>query len=127
MDFMRIGANAGVLVVAGSETTATLLSGVTFLLLKNPGALEKLAQEVRSTFSSESEITLLSVGKLNYMLACLDEALRLYPPVSIGFPRQVPKGGVTIAGEFLPEGVSELRADKPLTLVSWPRKLTCSR
>jgi cytochrome P450 len=31
--------NANVLIVAGSETTATLLSGVTYLLLKNPACL----------------------------------------------------------------------------------------
>lgn len=106
MDFMRIRANAGLLVVAGAETTATLLSGITYLLLKNPEALSRLAEEVRSTFKSEDEITLLSVSRLHYMLACLDEALRCYPPVAIGFPRQVPKGGTTIAGEFIPESVS---------------------
>ena len=34
--------NFEVLMVAGSQTTATLLSGVTFQLLKNPDALKKL-------------------------------------------------------------------------------------
>ncbi|KAH8880867.1 cytochrome P450 [Thozetella sp. PMI_491] len=100
----HIRSNAGLLVIAGSETTATLLSGVTYLLLKNPEALKKLTEEVRSTFKSEEEITLLSVGRLSYMLACLDEGLRSYPPVAIGFPRQVPEGGTMVAGEFLPQG-----------------------
>lgn len=53
-------------IIAGSETTATILSGATFLLLKNPACLEKLKQEVRSTFKSEDEITFTSVDRLPY-------------------------------------------------------------
>ncbi|EFX01803.1 cytochrome p450 monooxygenase [Grosmannia clavigera kw1407] len=96
--------NASLLVLAGSGTTATLLSGVTYLLLNNPQSMAKLAAEVRSSFSSEEEITLLSVNKLTYMLACLNEALRCYPPVVFGLPRVVPKGGSNIAGHFVPQG-----------------------
>ncbi|KAH8674201.1 cytochrome P450 [Xylariales sp. PMI_506] len=104
LDFLHIRMNAGLLVIAGSETTATLLTGVTYHLLKNPEILKQLTQEVRSSFKSEDEITLISVSRLNYMLACLNEGLRSYPPVPFAFPRQVPKGGATIAGEFIPEG-----------------------
>lgn len=100
----RLQQNASTLIIAGSETTATLLSGVTYLLLSNPAALEKLTNEVRSTFKSDEEITLTSVNNLSYMLACLNEALRAYPPVPIGLPRVVPKGGAPIAGHAIPEG-----------------------
>lgn len=98
--------NASVLILAGSETTATLLSGATFLLGSNRDALAKLSHEVRSSFNSEDEITLISVNKLDYMLACLNESLRLYPPVAIGLPRLVPTGGHEIAGYWVPEDVS---------------------
>lgn len=96
------------LIVAGSETTATLLCGVTYLLLHNPEAMRKVTEEVRAAFASEKDITLTSVGKLTYMLACLNEALRQYPPVAIGMPRVVPegRGAVTIAGQAVPEKVS---------------------
>jgi len=98
--------NSGLLIIAGSETTATLLCGVTYLLLTNPRSLELLAREVRTTFSREDQIDLVSVGQLPYMLACLDEALRMYPPVPLGLPRVVPPGGSTISGHFVPENVS---------------------
>jgi cytochrome P450 len=101
-----IESHAGLLIVAGSETTATLLSGCTFLLLSNPNTLDKLTKEVRSTFKEESEITIASAGQLEYMLACLDEALRCYPPVPIGNPRVVPKGGRVLCGRYVPEDVS---------------------
>ncbi|KAH7324854.1 putative cytochrome P450 monooxygenase [Stachybotrys elegans] len=97
-------ANAHLLLQAGSETTSTLLCGATWYLGKHPEALKKLTQEVRSTFKNKEEITLLSVANLHFMLACLNESFRLYPPVAIGLPRRVPKGGATIAGESIPEG-----------------------
>ncbi|KFA80067.1 hypothetical protein S40288_08218 [Stachybotrys chartarum IBT 40288] len=100
----KLSSNAGLLIVAGSETTATLLCGATYLLTRNPDAMRKLAQEVRTTFQNKEDITLLSVNSLSYMLACLNETLRMYPPVSVGLPRIAPKGGATIAGLFVPEG-----------------------
>ncbi len=65
-----------------------------------------LKKEVRLSFKSEDEITLTSVGNLTYMLNCLKESLRMYPPVPFGLPRQVPKGGAKIAGHLVPEDVS---------------------
>jgi cytochrome P450 len=104
LDFNDLRSNASVLILAGSETTSTLLSGLTYLLLRNPHVLKKLTDEVRSSFSSEEEITLLSVGKLDYMLACINEGLRRYPPVPVGLPRKIPRGGSTvIAGEVVPD------------------------
>ncbi|KAL1956110.1 hypothetical protein VTO42DRAFT_7629 [Malbranchea cinnamomea] len=103
MSLEELESNSTIILIGGSETTATLLSGVTFFLLTNPAVLEKLTTEVRSAFKAEEEITLTSVAKLTYMLACLDEALRIYPPVPIGLPRVVPKGGRVIAGRFVPE------------------------
>ena len=102
-------ATARTLIIAGSETTATLLSGITFLLLKHPDVMRKLVEEVRSTFSSESEINLIGANKLRYMLACLDEAMRMYPPVPGSFPRDVPStssGGDMVGDRYIPEKVS---------------------
>ena len=62
--------------------------------------------EVRSSFQSESDITFIEVNKLRYMLACLNEALRMYPPVPGSFPRDVPPGGDKIGDVFVPEKVS---------------------
>lgn len=100
-------ANAQVLVLAGSETTASLLSGVIYFLLQDSAVYQQLVDEVRSTFSSEKEINISSVSQLPYMLACLNEALRIYPPSASGLPRVVPKGGAQILGRYIPEKVSE--------------------
>ncbi|GAP85672.1 putative cytochrome P450 [Rosellinia necatrix] len=99
----EIEVNSALLVLAGSETTATLLCGALYLLGSHPDTLNKLIQEVRTTFTNEEQIDLVSVNGLNYMLACLNEALRLYPPVPVGLPRVVPKGGNNIAGHWVPQ------------------------
>jgi len=98
--------NAQVLVTAGSETTATLLSGATYLLLKNPEVMQKLKDEVRGRWKSYDEIALRSVNEAPYLVAVISEALRYYPPVPTGFYRRVPPGGEIISGVFIPEGTS---------------------
>ena len=94
------------ILTAGSETTATLLSGTTYLLLKHPEYLSKLVDEVRSRFKSQSEITIEEVNKLPFLLACLQEGMRFYPPAPAGFPRIVPEEGDRISGYYIPGGTS---------------------
>ncbi|KAF2843993.1 cytochrome P450 [Plenodomus tracheiphilus IPT5] len=79
----EMDANAVVMMVAGSETTATTL-----------------------TFNSTSQITLDAVGDLLYLLAVLQEGLRYYPPVATGFPRIVPGAGQEISGHFISGGTA---------------------
>ncbi|CAK4031641.1 Versicolorin B desaturase [Lecanosticta acicola] len=96
--------NTSVLVLGGAETSATTLSGTTWLLLNNPAAMEKLQQEIRSAFKSSDDIDLFSVNRLSYMLAVLDETMRMYSPVPDPAQRVVPAGGGAINGKYLPEG-----------------------
>lgn len=93
MTRQEIEENAGVLILAGSETTATLLSGCPFYVLKHPEKYNKLVQEIRGAFQKQDDITFLSVARLPYSHAVLEESLRLYPPVPEYLPRKVPMGG----------------------------------
>lgn len=102
----EIDSNSVIFMIAGSETTATLLSGATYLLLTHPEIYKKLVDEVRGRFQKQSEITIDEVNKMEYLIACLQESLRYYPPVPTGFPRVVPAGGDTISGHYIPGGVS---------------------
>ncbi|GJC84301.1 cytochrome P450 monooxygenase aclL [Colletotrichum liriopes] len=106
MSYEQLEGNSQILIAAGSETTATLLSGLTYLLLKNPRVLAKLTSEIRTTFNSPSEITFTAVNTCRYLLACIEEALRVYPPSPQPHHRTVPAGGATVDGAFLPAGTS---------------------
>ncbi len=106
MTIKEMESNGGNLVLAGSETTATLLSGTVFQLLSNPSILDKAVAEIRSSFASEDEITIDSAVNLPYLLDLLSEAMRIYPPVPTFSGRIVPPGGDTVDGKWLPEGTS---------------------
>ncbi|USP81367.1 cytochrome P450 [Curvularia clavata] len=94
-------ADASTFMVAGTETTATLLSGLVFLLLKHPKAMKTLQDEVRAL--KKEDLTIEVLPHLPFMAACLLEASRMYPPVPIPLFRKVAKGGNTICGEWIPE------------------------
>ena len=102
----EIGFNMTVLIFAGSETTASGLSGIMRMLLQNRDKLTKLVHEIRSTFTHEREIAIASVGQLEYLDAVINEGLRLCPPVVTGVPRIAPVGGDLVCGQFVPGGVS---------------------
>ena len=106
----EIAANCGFLILAGSETTATCMSGTTFFLLKTPNTMQKLVEEVRNAFPSEAEINFVNCSaRLPYMTACLNEGLRIYPPGPTGAPRRTPKDGMTdIAGYHVPPWVRSI-------------------
>jgi cytochrome P450 len=102
----EIDSTGAVLFAAGSETTATLLSGLSYHLLKNPTVMKKVVDEIRGAFQVEEDIKILSVGQLPYLSAVLEEALRTYPPAPSAFERIVPEGGDEICGHWIPGGVS---------------------
>jgi cytochrome P450 len=93
--------NAASLIIAGSESTATLLSGFVFHILSTPRVLALLQQEIRGKFASSPVMDFAAVAQLPYLQACIEETLRLYPPVPSGLPRMVPKGGMVIDGQFV--------------------------
>ncbi|KAH8653784.1 cytochrome P450 [Xylariales sp. PMI_506] len=94
--------NAELFMLAGSETTATLLSGLTFFLLVSPDKMALLRKEVRDSARDLGDLTLDNLASLKYLNACIKEALRMYPPVPIGSPRVVPEGGKVILGRWIP-------------------------
>lgn len=89
----------------GADTTASSLSNAVFHLLNNPETLRRLTKEIRSTFSYSSDIrTDPTLQQCKYLSACIDESLRLTPPVGGCLQRLVPSGGVTIEDHYIPAG-----------------------
>ncbi|KAI1499232.1 cytochrome P450 [Biscogniauxia marginata] len=71
------------LIPAGGDTTAAAMSALFFYLSRDPERYCKLADEIRATFSSGGDIH--GGPKLSgcqYLRACIDEALRISPPVN---------------------------------------------
>lgn len=100
--------NLSLLIMAGSDTSATALSGTLYHLAKNSHELRALQAEIRAKFQAEADITFESFAGIPTLLAALKESMRLYPSQPIFTPRKVPKGGAQVAGKWIPEGVSFL-------------------
>ena len=102
----EIHSNASLFIIAGSETSATISSGATYFLLKHPAVMVKLKDEIHGAFATGAEINVQTVANLPYLLAVLNETLRMYPTALTGQPCVVPEGGDTICGYWVPANVS---------------------
>ncbi|KIY00707.1 uncharacterized protein Z520_03372 [Fonsecaea multimorphosa CBS 102226] len=99
-------AEAGLLIVAGSDTTSSALAGIFFYLSRNPSVYARVAQEIRTTFPSVAGISHgPELRSCIYLHAVVDECLRMCPPVSAAPWRVVLKGGQNIDGHEIPEGI----------------------
>lgn len=103
-------ADANILLMAGSETTATLLAVALYYLLRNPEKLAKVQHEVRGAFpavvnddDNEDRITYAILAKLPYLHCVINESLRIHPALPAGINRTVPEGGAVIDGRFVAE------------------------
>jgi len=75
----EIYANAPLFIMAGSETTVTVLTGIINHLVQNRGSLAKLEQELRKLTAAE-QLTLAALKQLPYLNAVLNEGLRMCNP-----------------------------------------------
>jgi cytochrome P450 len=115
LDTGELYATFMILTTAGSETTATALTGtLNYLVNHSPDSLRKLENEIRSVFSSLDDITLDAVKSVPFLDAVIHEGLRLCPPVPWILPRLVPEGGHVICGKWIPGGVSGPPSQYPL-------------
>jgi cytochrome P450 len=117
MTMAEIEATLSIIIIAGSETSATALSGIINSLIQDAPVLHKLVTEIRGIFPTENDITMTATKDLPYLNACISEGLRTCSPVPAGVPRLVPRGGAIVCGRYLPENVREptplLRMTKP--------------
>ncbi|KAF4540655.1 Cytochrome p450 protein [Lasiodiplodia theobromae] len=100
LDEARMHSNSTFFMLAGTETTATSLSGLTYNLLRNPDKMRKLVDEIRGAFSDPKDMNLVNLQQLPYLHACIEEGLRMYPPAPIGTPRKVAADGAAICGKW---------------------------
>lgn len=98
--------NMTLLISAGSETTAGTLSMWTYFVRSDPEIYARVVKEVRDRFKSSDDIVWEVVGPENlpYLIATIDETLRLVPAASTNQQRIVPPGGAMICGDLIPEG-----------------------
>lgn len=96
--------NMALFISAGTDTTATALTGWTYFVCTHPDVYSRLVSEIRGAFVVDDDIKWEKVRKLRYLEATIYEALRLFPPSAASQQRIVPPGGATIDGYYVPAG-----------------------
>ncbi|KAK7920837.1 hypothetical protein PG985_008859 [Apiospora marii] len=102
-------------IVAGSDTTAGALRGTMLYLMSHPRVYRALQEEIDAAVRDgkvpgEDVISYAQTKSLPYLQAVVREGIRIFPPLTDPFARDVQPGGdtVMIDGQevFLPGGVS---------------------
>ncbi|KAI0116555.1 cytochrome P450 [Nemania sp. FL0031] len=99
---------AMVFLTGGGDTVATAMTSVFFYLSRNPASYARLADEVRSAFTSGHDITTgPQLAGCHYLRACIDESLRMSPPISANLWRkqiEADEEPLFIDGHQIPRG-----------------------
>ncbi|RGP68826.1 hypothetical protein FSPOR_5032 [Fusarium sporotrichioides] len=96
-----VQAEAGNLIIAGSDTTAVTLTYLVWAVLKQPQLQAQLEKEVCSL---SDELTFDELKNAPILNSIIEETLRLYGAAPGALPRVVPGKGATLAGHYLPAG-----------------------
>lgn len=96
--------NMALFISAGTDTTATTLTGWTYFICTHPEVYRRLVREIREACRESEDIRWEKVKNLRYLEATIYEALRLFPPSAASQQRVVPPGGATIDGYYVPAG-----------------------
>ncbi|KAK2595740.1 hypothetical protein N8I77_013765 [Diaporthe amygdali] len=114
--FMRHGvekksaiAEAPLQLVAGAETSSTIIRSTMGYLMTSPRVYQKLKEQIQDAIRAgvaSSPITVEEAKKLPYLQAVIVEGIRMRPPAPYGHYKSVPPGGDTINGLFIPEGTA---------------------
>lgn len=103
----QLADNMLVALLAGSETTATILKAILTLVISNSRICRKL-QAACDEISGEVPLTqIISYSRaqqIPYLDACVKEGLRYHPAGTGPLPRVVPEEGDWYDGRFLPGG-----------------------
>ena len=102
LEWGEIVAEISIMMNAGHDTTAISLRNALFFLLRNPKCLAKLREEVDDVLEEDEVIAPYGkVKNLPYLRACIDESLRMLPPIVFGLPRRTPMEGTSILNEYV--------------------------
>ncbi|THU80149.1 cytochrome P450 [Dendrothele bispora CBS 962.96] len=125
--------DALVSIIAGSDTTATALVAIFYYLLLNPHCQTRLRREIQSVFTNgEDPLDFTKLAHMSYLTGCINEALRLLPPLSSGAQKYISddSSGFMAGPYFVPQNTAvfvhpfslhrDARYFSPLPEVFWP-------
>ena len=89
------------LLLAGHETTANALTWTFYELGRNPGALDRLEQELAEVVG-DRPVTVDDLPRMPWLLATIEEAMRLHPPAYMTGRQAL--ADLELGGHQIPQG-----------------------
>lgn len=74
--------------LGGSDTTSTTLEWAMAELVKNPGIMKKVQEEVRTIVGNRSKLEDNDLDQMDYLKCLVKETLRLHPPAPLLVSRE---------------------------------------
>lgn len=99
----EINRNASLFINAGSQSTATFLSGALWFIVQNPQCAAKMRDEIQELKTAEGAISVRNLGQLKYFNAFVHECHRMYPGTLTGLPRSSTAVGDTAGIYMIPK------------------------
>lgn len=101
---MMLQADARLIIVAGSDTTAAVFTYLFYHLAQDPLQVKKLREELQPLAVNDwSDKDIRQAPHLN---GAINEAMRLHPPVPSGLSRMTPKDGMQVSDTHVPGNVT---------------------
>ncbi|XP_026382195.1 cytochrome P450 71A9-like [Papaver somniferum] len=88
--------------VAGTDTSAVTLVWTMTELMRNPTAMKRAQEDVRTKVGTKDYVEESDLHKLGYVTLVIKEALRLHPPLPLLLPRET-REDCTIKGYNIPK------------------------
>ncbi|KAI1340080.1 cytochrome P450 [Xylariaceae sp. FL0016] len=108
LGFEELTAEALTQLIAGSDTTSNSSCALLYHVVRTPGVLPKLQQELDVAIpGGDTKVPdFEQVRNLPYLEAVINETLRIHSTSGIGLPRQIPPGsqGIHLHGHYFPPG-----------------------
>ncbi|KAG9105044.1 Cytochrome P450 52A3 [Ceratobasidium sp. 370] len=73
--------------LAGRDTSASLLTFLTYVLATHPDVYQRLEAEIEEVITLNDSVTIDDIRNMRYLRATINETLRLFPPVPFNIRR----------------------------------------
>ncbi|KAL3471262.1 cytochrome P450 [Aspergillus californicus] len=102
-ELLKLHLDSKIIIVAGSDTTASTVTFLFYHIAREPGLLGRLREEIEALSGNDrSSIDHRKIQAAPLLNGCINETLRLHPAVPSGLYRKAPAEGVYIGGEYIP-------------------------
>ncbi|KAI2642480.1 cytochrome P450 monooxygenase-like protein [Xylaria nigripes] len=105
-DALMLVGDARLIIIAGSDTSASALIHSFYELARDPSVVQKIRNELQQHgIRNDDSFSITQLQYMQYLNAFINETLRMHPTNPGGLFRLTPPEGVSIGGHYLPGGV----------------------